>query len=204
VNFKERNKTNKAFLLIHFIITIVVPIGVIFMALDAKSNYADSKFYAGAFRLLFFFIGIPVYFVYAYKIIWEKFPKHNLAGFIMLFSVVLSLVYSLLTTYSGFLVNIQIAGLNVYLGLSIIFFFGIFYRTFFGLPKGKIVLKIIMFFVLLVLFFYSPAYLFGYGFYLNVSDWDDTQGLIRFFGTISLVIVIHIKPVLKLAKEKEI
>lgn len=204
MKFNQRNKLNKTLLIIHFFVTVVVPMGVIFLALDKDSNYLSSKFLAGSFRILFFFIGIPIYFVYARKILLEKFPTKNLMALFMVISIMLPVIYSLIGTYDNLWEQLQLAGLNVYLGLNILFSLGIIYRVFYNTAKGNIPLKLIMTLIIGVLFFYAPAYLLGYSFHLSVDGWSDYEGLAGFFFSILLVIVFHFKLLQKMAREEKI
>lgn len=204
MKFSERTKTNKVLFVTHFVVTVAVPLLVVFIALDAHSDYAGSSFWTKAFRGLFFFIGLPVYFVYASKILLEKFPANNILSIIMLGSVIWPIIYSLFSQGENFFVNLQLAGLNVYLGLNILFSLGMLQRVFGDTKKGNLPLKIIMLGVISILFFYAPAYLLGYSFYLTVDGWSDYEGLARFFLSILIIVITHFKLLRKMAKEEKI
>jgi cytochrome c biogenesis factor len=149
MKYKNRSTSNRALLLIYLLLAIVVPFIVLSASVLNATKFHDYEILAKFFRLHFLFLGIPVYIVYMINITKEKFPVKPSSSLLMIFSLILIAMFSIFSGSEDFVFQLELAGLNLYLGINLIFLAGTVYRLFVRSEKGNLWIKIPLLFITL-------------------------------------------------------
>jgi hypothetical protein len=201
MRFKERGSLNKTLLVLYIFLAILTPLSVVFVSMIGENNFHDSKFLAGAFRLMFFFIAIPVFISYIVNIVKYKFPIKNIAALLMISSFFVFIIYTIITSPDQLLESMEYGGLIFYCGLNIIFLIGIFHRIFFQMPKDRLLFSLIMFPIVLIIFFYPAGYIFTYLITSTINSSSSLQAILELIFSLLLVIGFHFPILRNMEKE---
>lgn len=169
-----------------------------------SSDYVlfTNSSWMSAGRLAYFFISMPIYFVYAHILIKGSFPKSNLkAIYLFIPGIVTSALYYLEPS-DIFMEMLFADSLPMYMGINLLFFWGLIYLIFTdidGLGKafaGIIIVSII---------FYAPVCIFITGLKLSVkytvNPIEYNWAMVKYIFTILLVAFFHL-PIFLSMKDK--
>lgn len=198
----ERSKFNKILLNIFLILVWLLPtIGMLVSLFTIDIEPFKDSNWTKVVRIIFFFMTMPVYLIYARLIIIEIFPHKNRTAISYFIPYIFTFAFYYQHINDNILYFITLDSLPLFLGINLIFFFGLInliIKNTVGdsLPTilGKIVLTIVI-----MLLYYAPVIFFTlYGHQLNilVSDSESMiSGLVKFYFTILLVAFFNIKAV---------
>jgi len=205
MKFAERSSLNKILLLLYLTFTILAPLSVVLFSVSGADNsFNDSRFLSGAFNIMFFFIGLPVFITYMVKITNYRFPLKNKSAILMILSFVIFLIYTIIFYPDELFESLERGGLIFYIALNIIFFIGLFGRVFFENKKIRILGKIMAFMVVILIFFYPPAYLLAYLIDISVNNSDDYIGILELVLSLLLIFGMHLPLLRKMEKLGEL
>jgi len=198
----ERGKLNKILLNVYLVLVWLLPtIGILVSLFTIEIEPFKDSSWTKAVRIIFFFMTMPVYLIYARLIIIEIFPHKNKTALLYFIPYVFTFTFYYHHINDNILYFITLDSLPLFLGINLVFFFGLINLIIkksvgdgFLTILGKIVLTIVI-----MLLYYAPVMFFTlYGHQLNilVSDSESTvPGLVKFYFTILLVAFFNIKVV---------
>lgn len=198
----ERNKFNKTLLYIFLILVWLLPtIGMLVSLFTIEIEPFKDSNWTKVVRIIFFFMTMPVYLIYARLIIIEIFPHKNRNALLYFIPYVFTFGLYYQHINDNVLYFITLDSLPLFLGINLIFFFGLINLLIINMAGnsistilGKIVLTIVI-----MLLYYAPVLFFAiYGHQLNilVSGTESViSGLAKFYFTILLVAFFNIKAV---------
>ncbi len=198
----ERNKVNRILLNIFLILVWLLPtIGMLVSLFTIEIEPFISSTWTKVARIIFFFLTMPVYLIYARLIIIEIFPHKNRNALLYFIPYIFTFAFYYQHINDNILHFITLDSLPLFLGINLIFFFGLInliIKNTVG-DSLKTILGKILLTIVIMLLYYTPVIFFTfYGHQLNilVSDPESiVSGLVKFYFTILLVAFFNIKAV---------
>ncbi|RLD66674.1 MAG: hypothetical protein DRI95_06240 [Bacteroidetes bacterium] len=198
----KRKKLNKILLNTYLVLVWLLPaIGMLVSLFTIEIEPFKDSNWTKVVRIIFFFMTMPVYLIYARLIIIEIFPHKNRNALLYFIPYIFTFAFYYQHINENILYFITLDSLPLFLGINLIFFFGlinlIIKKTVgdsISIILGKIVLTLVI-----MLLYYAPVIFFAmYGHQLNilVSDSENIiSGMVKFYFTILLVAFFNIKAV---------
>jgi len=197
---------NRTLLIFYVLFMVVIPLIVLFVGFNRDIVKFSSSSQINFGRILYIFVSLPAYSVYAVMIVKEYFPEKNKNAFILFIPILFPYLVNYFSEGRIFFEMLMKDSLPLYLGINIMFFAGLLKLIIKNIKGEAGIIKKL--FILLIIFFilFFPAYcIFIIGYELSIkhisSYMDKVKELLKFFSSIILVIIFHYKILLRMFNE---
>lgn len=198
----ERNKFNKILLNIFLVLVWLLPaIGMLVSLFTIEIEPFKDSNWTKIVRIIFFFMTMPVYLIYARLIIIEIFPHKTRNALLFFIPYIFTFVFYYKHINDNILYFITLDSLPLFLGINLIFFFGLINLIIQNSVGEKILTvfgKILATIVIMGIYYTPVSFFTMYGHRLNihVSDTENIiSNLVKFYFTILLVAFFNIRVV---------
>lgn len=203
---KERARVNKTLLFIYIVLVLVIPVIALFASFGVSDNLKVYDTFLGtASRVLYVFVSLPVYAVYANIVIKELFPVSGRKVFYLFIPIIATWLIQIFdkgfTEFWDFLI---LNSLPLYLGLNLVFVIGLFILIVINAKDesfGAIIGRVIASIIIIILIFAPPVYFFLLGIEMHSVDlvgYEKVRAVAMFIFTILLMAFFHYKIVIEL------
>lgn len=190
----------KALCVLYLVLELLLPIVcVLYLAFHPPLASSLPSWVERGNRLALFFVALPAYSVYAWLVLKEHFPATPRAVLQLFLPIVVSFVFSLMWWSEDTLLDVFIfEALPIFLGLSLLFYMGLFYLVW-QQQKRNLSLTECLAFLCLSCVLFAPAGIIciqGWELSQSVGILQNALASVDYFGSILLTVWAN-TPILK-------
>ncbi len=198
----KRTQFNKILLNAYLVLVWLLPtVGMLVSLFTIEIEPFTNSNWTKVVRVIFFFITMPVYLIYARLIIIEIFPIRNRNALLFFIPYIFTFIFYFQHINDNILYFITLDSLPLFVGINLIFFFGLIKLIVkdSSSEAGSIILVKILITTIIMGLYFTPVVFFTlYGHSLSVYVSGNERivlNLAEFYFTILLVAIFNIKAV---------